>query len=220
MRKTFHEELHGLRDDVKAMGDLVVEQVDAAVKALLTGDVDLAQRVIEGDDEIDRMTASVEEQCISVMARQSPVARDLRLILSTLFIAVHLERMGDLALNVAKATRRTTATEKGPNEIIELLERMGSVTLDVVRASMQAFAKKDVELAERLPQMDEAIDGLYKDFLKSLATCGDEESLEWTNAMVLASRYLERIADHAVDIGERVAYLVTGELREFNALEG
>lgn len=218
MRKTFHEELHALRDEVIQMGEIVTAAVEQAVKALLNGDLELAQKVIEGDDEIDRRYLAVEEQCISVMARQSPVARDLRLIHSVMFIAVHLERMGDLALNIAKAARRTAA-QPGPDPLIELIDNMGKVAVDVVRASMDAFARKDVLLAEKLPEMDEPIDDQYKEFFKALSRYEDEESLQWATSMVLASRYIERVADHAVDIGERVAYLVTGELREFNLVE-
>jgi phosphate transport system protein len=221
MRKTFHEELKGLREDISSMGETVVTNVEDGLKALIEGDVDLAQQVIEADDEVDRMNNAIEEQCISIMARQSPVARDLRMILSTMFIAVHLERMGDLALNVAKTARRTVRNEqKGPEELTELLDRMGKLTLDVVRASLEAYAKKDVELAARLPEMDDPIDDMHKEFLKALVRYQDEESLEWATSMVLAGRFVERIADHAVDIGERVAYLVTGELREFNVVDG
>lgn len=220
MRKTFHDALKALRQDVRRMGELAVESVDDAIKALLTGDLELAAKVVEGDDDIDRLYLAIEEESISLMARQSPVARDLRLIHSAMFIAVHLERMGDLATNVAKTARRVTSqTQDGPDALMELLERMGGVVLDVVRASLEAFANKDVELAERLPEMDEPIDSLYKEFFRALAAYEDEESLEWATSMVLASRYLERIADHAVDIGERVEFLVTGELRESTASE-
>jgi phosphate transport system protein len=216
VRKTFHEELKSLREDVLTMGDLVVARVSDALTALLDENVELARTVIDGDDDVDRLYISIEESSISIMARQSPVARDLRLIHSVMLISVHLERMGDLAVNLAKTARRMAA-KPGPNPLQESLEKMGKMTLDVVRVSLQAFADKDAELAERLPEMDEPIDEMHKEFLRELVNFRDEESLEWATSMILGSRYIERIADHAVDIGERVAYLVTGEFRDFNA---
>lgn len=198
------------------MGELVTEQLDDGVKALVKADEKLVVKVIEGDDEIDRITVLVEEQGLALLARQAPVAVDLRLIQSLMFIAVHLERMGDLALNIAKAARKTTVKSEGSPELIALINKMGKKVHKVVDASLDAFDRKDCVLAQKLPEMDEPIDALFKQFFKELTKSTDEESLEWASNMVLASRYLERIADHAVDIGERVCYLVTGEFQEFS----
>lgn len=219
MRKTFHQELKELKGEVLRMGQLVTEQIDDGVKALVKADEKLVAKVIDGDDEIDDITIKVEEQGLALLARQAPVAVDLRLIQSLMFIAVHLERMGDLALNVAKAARKTTVKSEGSPELIGLINKMGKKVHKVVDASLDAFDRKDCSLAQRLPEMDEPIDALFKQFFKELTKSTDEESLEWASNMVLASRYLERIADHAVDIGERVCYLVTGEFQEFSDQE-
>lgn len=197
------------------MGDLVDQAIDNAVNSLVNGDVDLAAKVIAGDDEIDRINLYIEEQSMYVIARQCPVAGDLRLIHSILFISVHLERMGDLALNMAKTTRRTQEEESLPG-LLALISKMGEKTKQVVRTSLEAFDKNDVALARTLPEMDDPIDQLFKLFFKELAaTAAREGAFEWASNMVLASRYLERIADHAVDIGERVTYLVTGVMEDW-----
>ncbi len=219
MRKTFHQELKELKGEVLRMGQLVTEQIDDGVKALVKADEKLVAKVIDGDDEIDDITIAVEEQGLALLARQAPVAVDLRLIQSLMFIAVHLERMGDLALNIAKAARKTTVKSEGSPELIGLINKMGKKVHKVVDASLDAFDRKDCVLAQKLPEMGEPIDALFKQFFKELTKSTDEESLEWASNMVLASRYLERIADHAVDIGERVCYLVTGEFQEFSDQE-
>lgn len=215
MRRTFHEELKDLKDEVVIIGQLVEKSIENAVRSLVDGDLRLAAEVIAGDDEIDRRALEAEEQCMSVVARQCPVARDLRLIFSMLFISVHLERMGDLALNMAKTTKRTSVEESQP-ELLELISEMGRQTQGIVHASLKAFVERDLQLARALPQLDEPIDQLFKRFFKELAKVSDVDNFfEWASNMVLASRYLERIADHAVDIGERVSYLVTGKMEEW-----
>ena len=216
LRKTFHEELKDLREEVLKIGDLVEKALVDSVKAIVEGDVPLAERVIEGDDEIDRLTVGLEEQSMAVQARQCPVAKDLRLIYSTQFISIHLERMADLCLNIAQIVKKTSQKPRYPT-LLELLDKMGALTRELVRASLEAFDKKDLELARKLGEMDEPIDELFKEFFKELTRCSeDETSFDWATHMVLANRYLERIADHAVDIGERVAYWVTGEMEEFD----
>lgn len=214
MRKTFHEELKALRERILRMGELVEQAIDNAVKSLVSGDVALAAKVIAGDDEIDRINLGIEEQSMYIIARQCPVAGDLRLIHSIMFISVHLERMGDLALNMAKTTRRTQEEDSLPG-LLSLISAMGEQTKKVVRTSLEAFNNNDVELARTLPELDDPIDNLFKQFFKELASAAAKKgAFEWASNMVLASRYLERIADHAVDIGERVTYLVTGEMVE------
>lgn len=217
MRKIFHQELKELRAGVLRMGELVTQQIDDGVKALVDGDEALVEKVIAGDDEIDEITAHTEEQGLALLARQAPVAVDLRLIHALMFISVHLERMGDLALNIAKTARKTTLEAEGSSELLDLISKMGGLVHEVVDASLDAFNRKDCALAAKLPEMDEPIDHLFKQFFRELSKFTDEESIDWASNMVLASRYLERIADHGVDIGERVCYLVTGEFQEFSS---
>ncbi len=215
MRGIFHQELKKLKNDVLVAGELVEQAIDRAVAALVDGDVALANLVIAGDDEIDRRTLEIEENSLSLVATQGPVARDLRLIFSILFIATHLERMGDLAHNMAKISKRISSEER-QQALLDLLSEMGRQTQGIVHAAVKAFSEKDLELARVLPQLDQPIDDLFRRFFKELAKVRDAERyFEQASNLVLASRYLERIADHAVDIGERVSYLVTGKMEEW-----
>lgn len=214
MRGIFHQELKKLKNEVILLGELVEQAIEQAVKSLIEGDVELAARVIAEDDEIDRRTLEIEENSLSLVATQGPVARDLRLIFSILFIDAHLERMGDLAHNVAKMATRMSG-ENGHPALLELISEMGRQTRGIVHAALRAFEDKDLELARALPQLDQPIDDLFKRFFKELAGISDaDRHVEWSGNVVLAGRYLERIADHAVDIGERVGYLVTGKMED------
>jgi phosphate transport system protein len=209
MRENFRQELRDLKAEVLLIGRLVVDQTADGVKALVEGDLDLAERVIAADDDIDRRTLAVEEHSLEVIATQFPVARDLRLLHSLTYISMHLERMGDLALNTAKAARRT-AGRRGPQTLYDLIQAQGNLVHRVLEATLEAMDKNDLELARKLPELDEPIDHLFKQFFRELARLQAEEDIEWASQMVLAARYLERIADNAVDIGERLQYLLTG----------
>lgn len=210
MREQFNQELTDLQAEVVDIVRLVTTVTRDSVGSLITGDIDTANRVIAGDDVIDARCLAVEERVLETIATQFPVARDLRLLQSLTFITMHLERMADLGVNIAKATRRTAA-RKGPQTLYDLIQAQGNLVYRVLDATREALEKRDLELARKLPELDEPIDHLYKQFFRELARLHDEEDIEWASSMVLASRYLERIADNAVDIGERIAYLITGE---------
>ncbi len=210
MREGFRKELKDLRAEVLEIGHDVEDATRKAVTSLVEGDIDLAQQVIANDDSFDRRCLGIEEHAIEVIATQFPVARDLRLLYSLTYMALHLERMADLAVNIAKATKRT-ASRRGPQTLYDLIQAQGNLVYRVLDATMEAFEKSDLELARKLEDLDEPIDHLYKQFFRELGRLQDEEDIEWASSMVLAARYLERIADNAVDIGERIAYLVTGE---------
>jgi phosphate transport system protein len=214
MREAFRQELKDLKAEVLSIGKAVTDLTRDAVTSLVEGDVDLAEKVIAADAEIDRRTLQVEEHSIEVTATQFPVARDLRLLHSLTYIALHLERMADLAVNISRAAKRT-ADRRGPQTLYDLIQAQGNLVHRVLDATCEALEKSDLELARKLQDLDEPIDHLYKQFFRELARLQDEDDIEWASMMVLASRYLERIADNAVDIGERIAYLVTGE---FDAL--
>jgi len=209
MREGFRQELKELKAEVVAVGRRCVEQTSDGVRALIEGDLELAERVIAADDEIDLRTLAVEEHSLEVMATQFPVARDLRLLHSLTYVAWHLERMGDLAVNIAKAARRT-ADRKGPQTLYDLIQAQGNLVHRVLDACLEALENNDLELARKLQELDEPIDHLFKQFFRELARLQDEEDIEWASSMVLAARYLERIADNAVDIGERIQYMLTG----------
>ncbi|MHB0977150.1 MAG: phosphate signaling complex protein PhoU [Candidatus Aquicultorales bacterium] len=210
-RKTFHEELAELETVTAKMGELTLRSINGAIKAITECDMKAADETIEQDQEIDDLYHEIEEHSLAIVARQAPVASDLRLCFSVIFISIHFERMADLAVNIAKGSKRACPME-GVAELIKLVKEMGKATSDLVEASITVFKTRDVELAAKLPDMDEPIDKMFKKYFKELAKHPDEESLEWISTIILAGRYLERIADHAVDIGERVSYLVTGQL--------
>ncbi len=209
MREGFRQELKALKAEVLAIGGRCVEQTTLSVQALVEGDVELAQRVIDTDDEIDHRTMALEEATLEVMATQFPVARDLRLLHSLTYVAWHMERMGDLAVNIAKAALRT-ADRKGPQTLYDLIQAQGNLVHRVLDACIESLENNDLDMARKLQELDEPIDHLYKQFFRELARLTDEEDIEWASSMVLAARYLERIADNAVDIGERVRYMMTG----------
>lgn len=213
VREGFRQELKELKAEVVAIGRRCVEQTSLGVRALVEGDVDLADTVIAADDEIDARTLAVEEHSLEVMATQFPVARDLRLLHSLTYVAWHLERMGDLAVNIAKAAKRT-APRKGPQTLYDLIQAQGNLVHRVLDACLEALETNDLELARKLQNLDEPIDHLFKQFFRELARLQDEEDIEWASSMVLAARYLERIADNAVDIGERLQYMLTGTFEQ------
>jgi len=210
MREQFNQELSDLHAEVVGIVNVVAAATRKSVNSLVNGDVDEAEQVIAGDDEIDARCLGVEERVLETIATQFPVARDLRLLQSLTFITMHLERMADLAVNIAKAARRT-AGRKGPQTLYDLIQAQGNLVYRVLDTTSEALQTRDLELARKLPELDEPIDHLYKQFFRELARLHEEDEIEWASSMVLASRYLERIADNAVDIGERLVYLITGE---------
>lgn len=215
MREQFRQELKAIHGEVVDILQTVTRSTREAVTSLVTGDVALADTVVAGDSDIDARCVAVEERVLETIATQFPVARDLRLLQSLAFIAIHLERMADLSVNIAKAARRT-ADRKGPQTLYDLIQAQGNLVNRVLDATREALERRDLELARKLPELDEPIDHLYKQFFRELARLQDEDDIDWASSMVLAARYLERIADHSVDIGERIAYLITGERDQHN----
>ena len=214
-RKSFHEGLKDLNREILRMGSLVVEAVDLATQAFFGGDRKLANAVIAGDDDINELNLRIEGQCLALQAQQQPVARDLRLLHTCLLMSIHLERVGDLAVNIAKIAKRMERTEAA-EPFLELLQKISSQALEVLRQGIKAFADRDIALAATLESIDEPIDEMYKEILtRLLHPKGEEEaaaSTEWATHIALASRYIERIADQVVDMGERIEFLVTGQL--------
>lgn len=215
MREGYRKELKATKAEVVEIGRLVIEMTRDAITSLVEGDVDLASRVIASDEAIDSRCLALEERTLEIIATQFPVARDLRLLYSLAHISMHMERMGDLGVNIAKATRRTAA-RRGPRTLYDLIRAQGNLVHRVLEAMLDAFEANDLELAYKLKEMDEPIDHLFKQFFRELSRLQDEDDIEWASQMVLASRYLERIADHAVDIGERLVYMVTGAFEAFD----
>jgi phosphate transport system protein len=215
MRATFHEELDRLQELVERESEAVRRSIRGCVKALEEQDLELADEVIAFDDEIDRIWLEVEEGIQVLLARQTPVAGDLRLVLAMIHVNLHLERMADYCVTVAKLVK--LASGLGSDEtLIEGFREMGLRAEEMLIVAMDSFASRDIEGAQRLVELDELIDRANRRVVNHVLELGSEPSLrEWGLRMIVVSRALERIGDHAVDIGEQTAYLVTGEFREF-----
>jgi phosphate transport system protein len=216
MRLSFQEELSQLEASLQEEGDLVLRALRSALNALARGDGELADEVVAFDDEIDGRYFKIEEGVQSLLARQTPVAVDLRLVLAVLRINLHLERMADYCVTVAKLTKLMGELEVSDEAILRSLEEMGQRAEQMIRVALDAFANRDVERAESLVDLDELIDRANRRAVEDVLSLGDSaEEREYGLRMLVVSRCVERIGDHAVDIGEQVAYLVTGEFREF-----
>jgi phosphate transport system protein len=215
VRVTLQQELDQLQAALLEEGDLVLRAVRGAISALRDSDTELADEVIAFDDEVDSVYLSIEQGIESLLARQTPVAVDLRLVLAMLHSNLHLERMADLCVTVAKLTK--LAHGLTPDEtLIEAFDEMGSRAEEMIRVALDSFTRQDVAGAESLVDLDELIDNTNRRLVSYvLELGGDPDRREWGLRMIIVSRCLERIGDHAVDIGEQVAYLVTGEFREF-----
>ncbi len=219
MRKTFNEQLDGIIEDVITMGSLSQQAVHNAVEALVEMNVELADKTIEGDKEIDDYDISIEEKCVVLQAEYQPVARDLRLLHSISIIIIHIERIGDLSVNIAKVVKRLSKSgvEKMEIDIIELLVEMGNLVQTEFNKALTAFKNKDAELANKIDEIDDAVDDLQKTvFRKFFSKAKLFEDVRFIANASLASRYLERIGDHAVSIGERVIYFLTGDYKVFH----
>jgi phosphate transport system protein len=215
MRETFQEELSELEVLLSEEAELVSKAIWSAINALKRRDIELAEELIAFDDQVDRVYLRVELGIRSLLARQTPVASDLRLVLACLHMNLHLERMADYCVTIAKLTKLIHELE--PDEsVVDALEEMATRADEMLHASIEAFRSRNLPLAYRLGEMDELIDRANRRLVRRVIELGtNEEAREWGMRIMLVSRCLERIGDHAVDIGEQVAYLVTGEFSEF-----
>jgi phosphate transport system protein len=217
MRLSFTEELGELEASLQEEGSLVLRALRSSLNALARGDQELADEVIRFDDEVDLRYVSIEEGVQSLLARQTPVAADLRLVLAVLRVNLHLERMADYCVTVAKLTKLMGDLNVQDEAIGRSIEDMGQRAEQMIRVALEAFALRDATLAETLVDLDELIDRANRHATADVLSLGDSpEEREYGLRMLVVSRCVERIGDHAVDIGEQVAYLVTGEFREFS----
>jgi len=215
LRITFQEELEQLSTGLQTEGELVLRSLRAAVEATCSQDTELADEVIAFDDDIDDLYLGIHQGIEQLLARQTPVASDLRLVLAILHDNLHLERMGDLCVTIAKLTKLTRGLP--PDEqLLDGFREMGERAEQMIRVALASLRDRDQASAESLIDLDELIDRANRRVVKHLLASGEtEEQREWGLRMLLVSRCLERIGDHAVDIGEQTAFLVTGEFREF-----
>jgi phosphate transport system protein len=215
MRLSLQEELDQLEATLQEEGELVLRALRGALRALVQQELELADEVIAFDDEVDDAYLSIEEGVQSLLARQTPVAVDLRLVLAVLHVNLHLERMADYCVTIAKLTKLVHEVAPDP-ALIESFVAMGSRAEEMIRAALGSLADRDAVAAEELVDLDELIDGSNRRVVQHVLSLGSDLDLrEWGLRMIVVSRCLERIGDHAVDIGEQTAFLVTGEFREF-----
>jgi phosphate transport system protein len=215
MRLSFQEELDRLEANLQEESELVLRSLRGAITALEQQDAELADEVIAFDDEVDARYLEVSNGVEQLLARQTPVAVDLRLVLAVLHINLGLERMADLCVTISKLTK--LSAELKPDEtLVEAFEEMGTRAEEMIRVAMRSFAERDRDGAESLVDLDELIDRANRRVVNHVLELGNDAAVrEWGLRMIIVSRCLERIGDHAVDIGEQTAYLVTGEFREF-----
>jgi phosphate transport system protein len=213
----FQEELARLEEQALGALDLVVATLDRTLEALHHRDIELAAIVIADDDRIDGRYLEVHQGILSLLALQAPVASDLRVVAALLHVIKHAERMGDQCVNIAKLLPITGHEPPVDEQILGNVEKMGALARSEVSQAKQAFLLRDVALAEDLVRQDEEINQLNKEcFHRAVEIGNDPDVREWAMTMMLVARAMERIGDNAVDVGEQVAFVVSGLFREFS----
>ncbi len=211
MREAFHDELDGISLSLLQMASLVKEAIGLATKALLTSDLALAEKVIQDDSIIDSIQHDLDARTINLMARQQPVASDLRTLVTSLRMSADLERMGDLAHHVAKQARMRYPNCAVPAELMSTIEEMGRVAVMIIDKLSAVMEHRDTVRAVELETDDDEMDRLHRKLIATLLDDNWNYGVETAIDMTLLGRYYERCADHAVSIARRVYFLVTGE---------
>jgi len=211
MRDLFHEELDAINADHLRMASLIRDAIESATAALLNADLKLAEKVISDDLMVDHVANSLDERTINLMARQQPVATDLRSLVSSLRISSDLERMGDLAHHIAKLARMRFPNKAVPEELEDVIRDMGSAATKIVEKMAVVIEFRDVNRAVDIDRDDDEMDTLQRKLIGILLSDDWGNSVESAVDMAFASRYYERFADHAVSVGRRVYFTETGE---------
>jgi phosphate transport system protein len=215
MRIPLQEDLDTLQATLMEEGELCARALRGAIQAIRERDPELADEVIAFDDEVDSRYIAIEQGVEALLARQTPVASDLRLVLAIIHINLSLERIADLCVTIAKLTKLVYGVAPD-HKLVEAFEEMGARGEEMLKIALEGFMNRDVPAAESLMELDELIDRANRRAVHHLLALGSNLELrEWGLRMIIVSRCLERIGDHTVDIGEQTAYLVTGEFREF-----
>lgn len=214
MRDAYHEELDALTDKLVEMTRLVRSAISRATTALLDADLPLAENVISRDEEVNRLFAEIEASIFELMARQQPVAIDLRLVITALRMGTDLERMGDLAVHVAKVARLRHPESAIPSELRSTILEMGQIAENLVTKAGSVVSTRDVEVALELEQDDDAMDRLHRRLFRNILGKEWAHGVEPAIDITLIGRYYERYADHAVKVAQDVVYLVTGSRPE------
>jgi len=216
-RTTFHKHLHEVEEDVLAMGDMVAKAIDRAIEALQKRDLTLAHRIIADDAQINQKRFSIEDKCIGLIATQQPMASDLRIIVAVLSIITELERIGDYGEGIAKIV--VMIGDEAPLKPLIDIPRMGEITLEMIHTSLQSFVTRNVELAMKVVSLDGVVDGLYDQVFRELLTfmMVDPKTTNRATRLIWVAHNLERAADRATNISERVVFTVTGKMEEIGA---
>jgi phosphate transport system protein len=207
----FIEELDEVKQRLVAMGRLVEERIQLAIRALLDRDLHLTRMVIEGDAEVDRFQVEIDERCFTLLALQQPMASDLRSLVAAVKINSDLERVGDLAVNIAEATARYLSHP--PVKMLADIPRMATLAQGMLHDALESFISRDVSAAQRVLECDDTLDELKMEAFRELLACmlHDSRTIEATLNLVLVSRHLERIGDHATNIAEDVIFIVAAK---------
>jgi len=215
MRVEFRQRLDQLEASLQEQGELCLRALRGSISALEAQDAELCDEVIQFDDEIDSRYHRIEKLVEETLALETPVAVDLRLVLAVLHNSIHLERIGDQSVTIAKLTKLTAELETR-HDLVEGLREMGDRCEEMVKLSLDSFAHRDVALAKSLVDLDELVDRTNRRVSDQVLEMASSPGLqEWGMRMIVVARCLERIGDNAVDIGEQTAFLVTGEFHEF-----
>ena len=215
-RLQYQGEIARLERDTLEGIELVVGALDRALEALAHQDIELAELVVADDDRIDGRYLQIHQGVLSLFARQAPVAGDLRLLAALLHVIRNMERMGDQCVNISKLIPVSGTAPPTDPQILSMMEEMGLAVREIVRQAMKAFQSRDADMAVDLAERDQKVNDLNKAiFRRALEVGNDLELREWAMTMTLAARCLERVGDNAVDIGEQIAFVVTGVFREF-----
>ena len=216
VRTEYQQELDNLEASALGGLDLVSSALSRTLEAVEHQDIELAQIVVADDDRIDGRYLEVHQALITLLATQSPVATDLRLISAMLHVLKNIERMGDQCVNICKVIPMTGHEPPADPEMVKLILTMGTHTKSLISQAKRAFNERNIEMARDLVVRDDVVDDLNREcFQLALAIGDDADKREWAMTMLLTARAIERIADNSVDIGEQVAFVVTGLFREF-----
>lgn len=221
VRRTFHQELDAIRADLVRLAAMAGEMITRATDALLDADMLMAQAIIDHDDDVDVLSRAIEDRCVCLLATQAPMAADLRSITATMWINGDLERSADLAVNIVKGARRIYGTELPPR-LRGLISAMDTEAVRLLRLSVDAYVERDGPLGVALHDIDNRLDELHTEFIEEMIQSQQtsrELALQPAVQLALIARYYERIGDHAVNIGERVAFMVLGEQPEHPGAE-
>jgi phosphate transport system protein len=211
MRDAFHEELDAIQATLVTMGEMVAVAMERSSEALLKADVKLAEQVISEDEKLDTIQHDLEARAINLMARQQPVAQDLRILVTSLRMSADLERMGDLCHHIAKLARMRYPEVAVPAELVKTIENMGTTAVKIIEKSTHVIKTQDLQAAIELETDDDEMDKLHRALFVALLDDSWSHGIEAAIDMTLLGRYYERCADHAVSIARRVYFLVKGE---------